>query len=170
MPSRHGRMFWGAFAWGIQTQLFELVGDPHSDRKGVTGAIIRDTLISALPTIAEPGMAFIQDNAPVHMSHVVQDWLKDFSDTHEVRLVDWPPYSPDLNPIENIWKLLKDAINVKYPDLKRLSKNAESLQALIRAATVCWEELDERVFESVIKSMPKRMDGVINAKGWYTGY
>ena len=56
--SRHGRMFWGAFAWRIRTQLFELVRDEFSDRKGVTGATIRSSLSEALPTIAEPGMVF----------------------------------------------------------------------------------------------------------------
>ena len=58
--------------------MFELVGDEFSDRKGVTGATIRSTLSEALPTIAEPGMVFMQDNAPVHTSHVVQKWLGDF--------------------------------------------------------------------------------------------
>ena len=163
-------MFWGAFAWGIRTQLFELVGDPLSDRKGVTGANIRETLESALPTIVQPNMAFIQDNASVHKSCSVQEWLIDFNQSAGLELIDWPPYSPDLNPIENVWKLLKEAINCKFPNLKDLPKNEESLQALIRAAIICWDELEERVLKSEIKSMPKRMRDVINANGWYTKY
>ena len=163
-------MFWGVFAWGIRTQLFELVGDEFSDRKGVTGATIRSTLSEALPTIAEPGMVFMQDNAPVHTSHVVQKWLGDFSRENQIELLDWPAYSPDLNPIENIWKLLKDAINDKFPDLKDLPRNQEALDRLIHAAIVCWNELEDRLFESVIKSMPRRMEAVIEAGGWYTKY
>lgn len=34
--------------------------------------------------------------------------------------MDHPPYSPDLNPIENVWKLLKGEINKRYPDLAML--------------------------------------------------
>ena len=162
-------MFWGAFAWGIRTQLFELVGDEFSDRKGVTGATIRSTLSEALPTIVEPGMVFMQDNAPLHTSHVVQKWLGDSSRENQIELLDWPAYSPDLNPIENIWKFLKDAINDKFPDLKDLPRNQEALDRLIHAAVVCWNELEDRLFESVIKSMP-RMETVIEAGGWYTKY
>ena len=163
-------MFWGAFAWSIRTQLFELVGDPLSDRKGVTGANIRETLESALPTIAQPGMQFIQDNAPVHKSHVVQEWLADFSQGAGLNLVDWPPYSPDLNPIENVWKLLKEAIDRKFPNLKDLPRNEKSLQALIQAAVTCWDELQEKGLKSEIKSMPQRIKDVIEANGWYTKY
>ena len=163
-------MFWGAFAWGIRTHLLELIGDPLSDRKGVTGANIRETLELDLPTIAQPNMAFIQDNAPVHKSHVVQEWLTDFSEGAGLELVDWPPYSPDLNPIENVWKLLKESMNKKFPDLKDLPRKEESLQALIRAAITCWDELAETVLKSEIESMPRRMKNVIEADGWYTQY
>ena len=55
----------------------------------------------------------MQDNALVYTSHVVQKWLGDFSKENQIELLDWPAYSSNLNPIENIWKLLKDAINVR---------------------------------------------------------
>ena len=47
-------------------------GDPDSDRKGVTANIILVTLQNALPEILEEGMFFIQDNAPVHKTYLVQ--------------------------------------------------------------------------------------------------
>ena len=40
----------------------------------------------------------MQDNASIHTAKKVKDWFKDMA----IPLVDWPPYSPDLNPIEQV--------------------------------------------------------------------
>ena len=50
---------------------------------------------------------FMQDNAPPHKSTVVMDTLK----KAKFELLDWPPLSPDLSSIENIWGLLKSKVN-----------------------------------------------------------
>ncbi|KAM4063611.1 DDE superfamily endonuclease [Hirsutella rhossiliensis] len=109
-PKRNTQMFWGAFCYHTRTSLIALPGDPAAARGGVTGRVIQVCLEETLPTILEPGYTFIQDNAPVHTSRAVQNWLRDFLRENGVAPVDWPPYSPDLNPIENLWKLLKERI------------------------------------------------------------
>jgi transposase len=52
---------------------------------------------------------FLQDNAPYHRSKVVLDWLEE----QKVDLIKLPPYSPDLNPIENLWANLKTRIELR---------------------------------------------------------
>jgi len=46
---------------------------------------------------------FQQDNGPVHKAYNVMDWLE----RNSITVVDHPPYSPDLNPIEHVWVELK---------------------------------------------------------------
>lgn len=163
-------MFWAAFSYYRRTSLYPLDGDPEAQRNGVTGRVILATLREALPTICEPGSIFIQDNAPTHRATDVRIWLENFSAENGIEVVKWPPYSPDLNPIENVWKLLKEGIHKLHPDLGTLPKNQDSLFRLINAAIEVWEELPEEVLQRLVMSMRRRMQAVIDADGWYTRY
>jgi transposase len=48
--------------------------------------------------------------------------------------MEWPPYSPDLNPIENLWFLLKADIYKCCPDLLKMRGDEKVLAALIETA------------------------------------
>ena len=80
---------------------------------------------------------FMQDNAPIHDAGKVKKFIVDMT----FELLDWLPYSPDLNCIENLWKLLKEKINAWYSELGTLPKNESSLRKLISAAIEVWERL-----------------------------
>ncbi|ROT37926.1 hypothetical protein SODALDRAFT_279081, partial [Sodiomyces alkalinus F11] len=53
-----------------------------------------------------------------------------------------PVYSPNLNPIENLWKLIKERIYKKEPNLGDIRKNIESWELLICTAVIVWEEFE----------------------------
>jgi hypothetical protein len=50
---------------------------------------------------------FMQDSAPCHKAKKVMKWLED----RDIRILVWPGNSPDLNPIENCWNVMKSNLN-----------------------------------------------------------
>jgi len=87
-----------------------------------------------------------------------------------VKILDWPAYSLDLNPIENAWQVLKSEIIERYPELAEMPKNDTVIEALIKAAVIVWDEIKEEVLDKLLLSMVWRLEAVIEADGWYTKY
>ncbi|KAK0649670.1 hypothetical protein B0T16DRAFT_410540 [Cercophora newfieldiana] len=77
---------------------------------------------------------------------------------------------PDLNPIENVWHILKGRIMEQYPHLTSLPNNDTAKEELVRAAICVWEEIGEEVLHKLLLSMQRRLEAVIEADGWYTKY
>ena len=58
-----------------------------------------------IPMTREFGHTFVHDDAPIHCSHYVQRVIDEYD-------IDWPQYSPDLNPIESVWKYIKNKLTL----------------------------------------------------------
>ena len=99
----------------------------------------------------------LQDGASCHTAQSTIDSISQ----HAGDIVDWPASSPDLNPIENIWSILKDKVARRNPQTK------EELKLCIRQE---WNNLDNQEVISIAESMPKRVRMLIESEGEYTGY
>lgn len=84
--------------------------------------------------------------------------------------MEWPVFSPDLNPIEHLWRLLKDALNQKHPHLKGMGASQESYRLFQQAIIEEWNAIDQEVIDNLIRSMDNRVNHVLAAKGWHTRY
>jgi transposase len=143
-----------------------MAGDPDSPQGGVTAKRYIEVLEEYLPTILNHNSIFMQDNAKIHKAHIVRDWFIN----EGIELMDWPPYSPDLNPIENLWKRLKDEIIQAHPELVTMGNSDPAMDYLISCAQEAWETLAEELLNKLASGMQTRVDAVIKAKGWYTKY
>ena len=77
--------------------------------------------------------------------------------------MSWPGNSPDLNPIENVWKIMKDKVMQHGQGV--------SLPTLVQTIKQVWtQELDMAYFKKLSDSMPDRLRAVIKAKGQMTKY
>lgn len=105
------------------------------------------------------GQSFIlqQDNAPCHKAKMITNFLRDV----EVNTLDWPPQSPDLNVIENVWAYIK---RNRSPCLTRTREET------IAEVEGLWKDISPQILQNLVNSIPGRLQKVINAKGGFIFY
>jgi transposase len=92
-------MVWACFWWEDghirRSDLYIMDRDFESKKSGYSARSYIEVLDDQIPKCWQPGLVFMQDNAPIHKARTVCRWFEDLA----IPLLDWPPYSPDLNPI-----------------------------------------------------------------------
>ncbi|KAG2469093.1 TC1A transposase, partial [Polypterus senegalus] len=148
-------MLWGCFSAAGTGRLVRIKGK-------MTAAMYRDILDenllqSALDLRLGGRFTFQQDNDPNHTAKISKEWLQ----ANSVNVLEWPSQSPDLNPIEHLWRELKMAV------LRRLPSNLIELE---RCCKEEWTKLAKDRCAKLVASYSKRLEAVIVAKGASTKY
>ena len=89
---------------------------------------------------------------------------------HGIWTLEWPPYSPDLNPIEHLWWALKKLVLKLHPELITMGNSKSDWKALCKALKKAWRKIPDSLIRKLIHSMPRRLGAVRKAKGWQTKY
>jgi transposase len=98
------------------------------------------------------GYIFAQDNAPCHKSKAALEFFCE----NRIELLPWPAGSPDLNPIENLWGILKANVAKRFPRTKA---------QLEEFAIDEWQKIPQETVRNAILSMPTRINQVIEREG-----
>lgn len=146
-------LVWGCFSSFGRGELRRIQGTVNAS---LYAKIIKEELPSSikLMNLQPDKVLFVQDNAPAHKSEKVLDLLDELG----IETIEWPPFSPDLNPIENLWGFLKRSVhNYEEP--------AEDLDELWRRFSTIWNSLTPDFLQAYVESMSKRLQLVIEANG-----
>ncbi|KAL0149433.1 hypothetical protein M9458_055221 [Cirrhinus mrigala] len=114
-------------------------------------------LPSAEKLYGDEDFIFQHDLAPAQSAKTTGKWFTD----HGITVLNWPANSPDLNPIENLWDILKRKLRDARPN------TLDELKAAIEAS---WASITPQQCHRLIASMPRRIEAVISAKGFPTKY
>ena len=92
----------------------------------------------------------------MHRSKAPKAWRE----SRSLKKLEWPANSPDLNPIENLWKVLKDAVQKNHRPT-----NNDEMKLILEAE---WRAITNEKMESLVASMPERIKAFFDARGGST--
>ncbi|KAK6320155.1 hypothetical protein J4Q44_G00092620 [Coregonus suidteri] len=143
-------ILWGCFSVKGTGRLHRIEGRMDGD---MYREILANNLLPSVRALKMGrGWVFQHDNDPKHTARATKEWLR----KKHLKVLEWPSQSPDLNPIENLWRELKVHIAQRQPrNLKDLEK-------------VCmeeWAKIPAAVRANLVKTYRKRGGGKTQMMG-----
>lgn len=137
--------------------------------KGVTAVEYSETVLPLFQKAVQDGYLFgttntsnwwfVQDGARPHTAALTKSILHREYGSKWIK--DWPPNSADLNPIENVWAILKSML---------ANHNYNSIEEFKAAARKAWHEIPQKHIRACCGSVGRRLRLVAQAKGGHIQY
>lgn len=138
-----GVMVWAAIGLNYKSEL--IICRKNIDAKEYRNVIKKSNMVQIMNEKNGNGnWCFMQDGAPAHTAKETQTFLVKRMNI----LANWPANSPDLNPIEHLWAILKYRIR---------KDNPATVADLINAIKTEWDEITIELINSLVLSFKKRL-------------
>lgn len=98
----------------------------------------------------------MEDGAKVHEGYARLPRIQ-----HGVRGFDWPPSSPDLNPIEKVWRWMKGELN-------KMAYKPRTKEHLIEVLQSLWDRVKPEDFQRYSERLTCKLEDVIKVRGLAT--
>ena len=146
-------MVWGCFSYSGVGSIKKIDG---TMKKEQYHSILQFHAIPSGTRLIGHGFILQQDNDPKHTSHLCINYLKSKEDDGVLKILKWPPQSPDLNPIELLW----DELDRRIRDLK-----PTSISRLWECMQEVWNGLESQTLRKLVERLPKLCAAIVKAKG-----
>ncbi len=150
-----GVLMWGCMSAAGVGELHFIDGIMNSQ---MYCSILKEKMLPSLRALGRRAL-FQHNNDPKHTSN--SKATVGFLKKNSVKVIQWPSMSPDLDPIEHLWGILKRQVEHHSPS---------SIQSLKEVILEQWKKIDLAKCRQLVHSMPRRLGAVIKNHGGHTKY
>lgn len=118
--------------------------------------LLKQFVVPCMNLNCETGFNFVQDNAPIHTAKETKVFLQQ----QHFKTLCWPANSPDLNPIENVWKMISDLV---YKEQQ--PHNSKELEEKIDDAVNRINQYKRNVLKNLYVTFRTRLVDVLKLRG-----
>ena len=151
---RSSVMMWGSIIYGFKGPMTILDAGRMNGSKYISMVLMPHLIPFWMEMSEHYGIVEVmEDGARVHTAKMCCT----YREAHGLVSMPWPAQSPDLNPIENLWSIMKYEIS-------KLAK-PKSIDEMALLLAEQWNQLTPKVWKNLIESMPRRVKACIEAEG-----
>lgn len=147
-------MVWGCFSYHGVGKLVFIDGTMDAP---LYVSILAGALPPSVAAMRLSSFIFQQDNDPKHTAGLTTGFMR----ARGIKKLSWPPQSPDMNPIENLWGILKSRVALRKP------KNVAELKVMLEEE---WYKIPLEECQRLAQSFRKRTLALLRTHGGYTKY
>lgn len=146
-------MVWGCFSYEGVGELVKIEGIM---RKEHYHQILQRSAIPSGIGLIGYGFTYQHDNDPKHTSKLCTNYLQTKEDESVLETMEWPPQSPDVNPIELLW----DELDRQVKSMRPTSENS-----LFDSLQTAWNNIQVNTLHKLVDRMPRICEAIIKAGG-----
>lgn len=145
-------MVWGSSS---HSGVGELVKIDGIMRKEHYHQILQQSAIPSGIGLIGYGFAFQHDNDHKHTSVLCKNYLRSKEEEGVLLVMEWPPQSPDMNPIELLWEEFDRQLRLIYPT---------SGKSMFHCLKMVWDNIEAETLHKLVERMPRICKAIIKAK------